>query len=243
MFLPIFMQAFLDSCRAAASFPRMRQALRVIVGSQRLHGRFINTLARLEYVGVRKMLKARRSEQLDLEGLQHVLEEAVHAVRLKKLALALDPAVRTFRAADTLAGDAAERYFQAVDAAAEAALGAPARGRQEAAYRLTSAAIEIRARCLYSEYQAALDEAGVRASVASILGDEEQHLEQMARALPVWLPDWQRALGQVMQREEERFLELLGTLLAAAGPARPLSPMGPAEAPPREPPRSEPPRP
>jgi len=38
-----------------------------------------NTLARLEYVGVRKMLKSRRAERLNLDGLQHVLDETVHA--------------------------------------------------------------------------------------------------------------------------------------------------------------------
>ena len=46
----------------------------------------MNTLARMEYVGVRPILKSRRAEHLELDGLQHILDEAVHALRLKKTA-------------------------------------------------------------------------------------------------------------------------------------------------------------
>jgi hypothetical protein len=68
---------------------RTRNLLERIVPHGRLHARFINTLSRLEYVGVRKILKSRRSEHLELDGLQHILDEAVHAMRLKKAAVAL----------------------------------------------------------------------------------------------------------------------------------------------------------
>ena len=92
----------------------------------RRHARLLNTLSRMEYVGVRKMLKSRRSEHLDLDGLQHMLDETIHALRLKKAALAAgrraQPAVDTYSADDTLAGDAGEAYLQGVDRAAETAL-------------------------------------------------------------------------------------------------------------------------
>src|SRR6185503_6170860 len=93
-----------------------------IIARPAVHARFVNTLARLEYIGVRKMLKSRRADSLDLDGLQHILDEAVHTMRLKKAALALaggGAAVATFAAAHTLAGDAGERYFQALDHHAE----------------------------------------------------------------------------------------------------------------------------
>ena len=93
---------------------------------RRLHARFVNTLSRLEYVGVRKILKSRRSEQIDLDGLQHILDEAVHALRLKKAAVALagggGDSVVTFADDATLAGDAGEGYLQALDRRAEEAL-------------------------------------------------------------------------------------------------------------------------
>src|SRR5690606_34429137 len=127
-----------------------------IVAVPELHARFLNSLARLEYVGVRKMLKARRSDTLDLEGLRHVLEEAVHATRLKKAAVALagnESLVATFSDAHTLAGDAAEAYFQTIDREAMGCVREAAAGHSDACYLLTSAAIEVRAHAFYPAYQ------------------------------------------------------------------------------------------
>jgi hypothetical protein len=91
---------------------------------------------------VRKILKSRRSERIALDGLQHILDEAVHALRLKKAAVALAGSgggVSTFADDATLAGDAGEGYLQALDRRAEEALVDlhPAE-RAEANYRLTS---------------------------------------------------------------------------------------------------------
>src|SRR5688500_9357325 len=115
----------------------------------------------MEYVGVRKILKSRRSEHLDIEGLQHILDETVHALRLKKAALALaavgGAAVSTFAAADTLAGEVGEAYMQGVDRAAEAALAdLPEQSRTEVNYLLSSAAIEVRAQAFYPMYESCL---------------------------------------------------------------------------------------
>lgn len=206
------MQDFVDACRAAPASLRLERLLATIVEDGALHARFLNTLSRLEYVGVRKMLKARRADQLDLDGLQHILEEAVHATRLKKLARSVAPAgvcVETFGAEHTLCGDAAEAYFQAVDAAVLEIVGGK---HPEACYALTSTAIEVRARCLYPAYQAALEEGGSRVSVASILTDEEQHLQQMAATLPRHLPEWRAQLGDVLRVEAVAFDALLSTL-------------------------------
>lgn len=155
-----------------------------VVADPRLHARFVNSLARMEYVGVRKMLKARRSESLDLDGLQHVLEEAGHALRLKRAALALnggqERGIASFADADTLAGDAAEDYLQEVDRACEELLAdQPADARIEANYLLSSAAIEVRAQAFYPAYEAALQAAGAPFSVRSILKDEDRHLAEM----------------------------------------------------------------
>lgn len=206
------MQSFIDGCRAAPAFSRLTRLLGEIVESPALHARFLNTLSRLEYIGVRKMLKARRAEEMDLAGLQHVLEEAVHATRLKKFAhkvAAGAVCVDGFGAEHTLAGDAAEDYFQAVDRAAATALGG---ADGDACYALTSAAIEIRARCLYPAYQTILSATGSAVSVASILADEEQHLTEMTALLPVRVPHWQETLGRIMQEEASAFDLLLDAL-------------------------------
>jgi hypothetical protein len=206
------MQSFIDGCRAAPAFSRLTRLLGEIVESPALHARFLNSLSLLEYIGVRKMLKARRAEEMDLAGLQHVLEEAVHSTRLKKFAHKVAPSavsVEGFGPEHTLAGEAAEDYFQAVDRAAATALGG---ADGEACYALTSAAIEIRARCLYPAYQTILSATGSVVSVASILADEEQHLAEMTALLPARVPHWQTALARVMQEEARAFDVLLDAL-------------------------------
>jgi hypothetical protein len=211
------MQAFVDSCRQQASFERQGCLVSAIVKSPDTHARFLNTLARLEYVGVRKMLKARHSQDLDLEGLQHVLEEVVHSIRLKKFAHAVAPVgvcVASFSREHTLAGDAAEAYFQRVDRASAETLVHP---NAESNYLLTSAAIEVRARVFYPAYQAALQAADLQVSVASIMNDEEQHLAQMQTGLQAAVPNWQNLLERVMRVEEQAFLALLDAFASALG--------------------------
>jgi hypothetical protein len=209
------MQAFVDACQSGPAHARLERTLHAIVRSPALHARFLNSLSRLEYVGVRKMLKTRRAQDLDLDGLQHMLEEAAHATRLKKLACAVAPSgvsVDTFGAEHTLAGDEAERYFQAVDRAGEQTFDA---ANPEATYALTSAAIEVRARTFYPAYQQVLQATGQRISVASILSDEEAHLREMQARLQTDLPDWQDRLQRVMHVEERAFAALLDALDAA----------------------------
>src|SRR5581483_3981164 len=125
----LLLKRHVDARAHHADARRLTALLDRIIPRPDLHARFVNTLARLEYVGVRKMLKSRRAERLDLDGLQHLLDEAVHALRLKKAATALaaagGAAVTTFADGDTLAGEAGEAYFQALDRHAELAL-APA---------------------------------------------------------------------------------------------------------------------
>ena len=214
------MIAFIQACEDSPLQSRLRRLLQVIVNDAALHARFLNSLARLEYVGVRKMIKARRARDLDLDGLQHLLEEAVHATRLKKFARSVAPegvCVETFRAEHTLAGDEAEAYFQAVDHAGAVALG---REDGEASYALTSAAIEIRARTFYPAYQEMLEAAGSRVSVQSILNDEEAHLNEMQERLQAGQPEWRGQLEQVMLVEQRAFGGLLDAFDAAVATRR-----------------------
>jgi hypothetical protein len=215
---------------------RLGPVLDRVIPRAGLHARFVNTLARLEYVGVRKMLKSRRADRLDLEGLEHALDETVHALRLKKAALALagigDAAaggdavvtVATFSDADTLGGAAGEAYFQSLDRRAEAALAErspalPEALRAEANYLLTSAAIEVRAQVFYPIYEHRLRTHGAPFSVAAIARDEEEHLAAMAARLERALGDWRSVLGPVLAAEEELFGRFLAAVdEAARGP-------------------------
>jgi hypothetical protein len=190
-----------------------------VVRQPSLHARMLNTFARLEYVGVRKMLKSRRAEFLNLEGLEHILDETVHTLRLKRAAHAAArgaTTVDTFRDADTLAGDEAETYFQGVDRAAQTTLlGASDDVRAESNYLLTSAAIEIRAGAFYPVYEDALRAAGsVRdaSAMALILRDETKHLADMATSLERVLPEWRMHLEEVLSQEHDLFTTFIGAV-------------------------------
>ncbi len=201
---------------------RLPSILRMVVADDHLHARMLNTLSRMEYVGARKILKSRRSEDLDGSGLQHLLEETAHALRLKRAAekLAGDPnRVATYAEKYCLAGAAGEAYIQGVDAAAEAALADLPEGpvRTEHNYLLSSLAIEMRAETFYPSYELALREARCPFSVASILKDEERHLAQMRSTLDRVLPDTGRRLDEVMEAEERLFEEWMERIETALG--------------------------
>lgn len=212
------MQTYVESSCRHPNAQRLSELLDRIIAEPGLHARFVNTLSRLEYVGVRKMLKSRRAERLDLDGLQHLLDEAVHALRLKKIAVALaaaapDAGVTTFSAADTLAGDAGERYFQELDRAAEAVLaGVPEALRAETNYLLTSAAIEVRAQMFYPLYEGRLRALGATFSVSSITKDESRHLADMAERLATGLGDWRSVLEPLLAEEERLFAGFLDAI-------------------------------
>lgn len=213
------MQQYIEICAGGPGAARLVPLLSDIIARPAAHARFVNTLSRLEYVGVRKMLKSRRAESVHLDGLQHMLDETVHALRLKKAALALataaggDLGVATFADDDTLAGDAGEDYLQAIDREAEALLApalelAPAR-RAEANYLLTSAAIEVRAQVFYPIYDRLLAERAVGFSVAAIVKDEDRHLAEMASGLGRALVDWRHKVERLLAAEERYFCEFL----------------------------------
>ena len=218
------MREYVAACAAHENAARTRSLLERIVVDREAHARFVNTLARLEYVGVRKILKSRRSERISLDGLQHILDEAVHALRLKKAAVALagsGAGVQTFADGATLAGNAGESYLQALDRRAEETLLdlSPAE-RPEANYHLTSAALEVRAQVFYPIYDQCLQENGVGFSVSAISKDEDRHLEEMEEGLDRGLPNWRRRLEAVLAAEEALFGRFLEALEVALRPSQ-----------------------
>ena len=211
------MRSYVEAAARHDNVVRTQRLLDRIVPDPRLHARFVNTLARMEYVGVRKILKSRRAERLDLDGIQHILDEAVHAMRLKKAAAALGKAsgasVRTFATGDTLAGDAGETYLQALDHRAEETLAdLPADLRSEANYLLTSAAVEVRAQVFYPAYDQTLKACDAGFSVAAITKDEDRHLDEMTAGLEAVLPDWRTRFEPVVTAEEALYARFLGAI-------------------------------
>ena len=223
------MKDYVVALEQSPEVERQRALLDRIIAAPAVHARLLNTFSRMEYVGVRKLLKSRRSDVLDLDCLQHILDETIHAMRLKKAAVALaqgsGPAapgtqVATFAAADTLAGDAGEDYLQGVDRAAEEALvDLEASARTDVNYLLTSAAIEIRAQAFYPLYEGRLRSHGINLSVAAIMKDEDRHLGEMAARLAAALPDWRARLERVLGAEARLFARFVDAVAAEAAAA------------------------
>jgi hypothetical protein len=219
------MQGYINAVTAHPDTKRLGGVLRAIVAAPALHARFVNTLSRMEYIGVRKMLKSRRSERMDLDGLQHMLDEGVHALRLKKAATALGAAagvdVSTFAEPHTLAGSAGEAYFQALDHRAEDLVAdLPEAVRAEANYLLTSAVIEVRAQVFYPLYDSCLTEGRAGFSVAAITKDEDRHLSEMKDGLARVMDNWPARLEAVLSAEQTLFGGFLDAVEMALGAAR-----------------------
>ncbi len=156
-----------------------------IVEKPALHGRFLNTLSLLEYVGARKILKSQPAEIFTAQLLAHVQEEVRHALTLKNLALRLDPALSSYRPEHLLEPKAAEHYLQSIDrAAAEDLADGPADGRRAwINYLYTTLLIEERAGQFYPAYAPLLEKLGHGGWIEAIIRDEEGHLRQMVEAL------------------------------------------------------------
>jgi len=210
------MERYTTSLRESSTQSKLKSILEMAIEQPFFHARLVNTLARMEYVGVRKMLKARLSENLDLEGLKHVVEEASHAIKLKKAALKIcgeDNGLETFSTAHTLAGDAGEGYLQNVDAACEECLAdIPADERAEINYLLSSALIEIRAEVFYPIYEECLRSADAPFSVRSIMQDEKKHLAGMKTRLSELCPDWRNRVEAVIPKEKMAFESWLSAI-------------------------------
>jgi hypothetical protein len=85
-----------------------------------------------------------------------------------------------------------------------------------AAYLLVTYAIEVRADELYPIYQDALDEAGSKVNVKSIILEEEGHLEEMLNQLHKFSPDWELHANKAVEFETRLFnqwVEQLGNSL------------------------------
>lgn len=214
------MQHFVAECQTALALGPLRGMLEQLIAHPLQHARFVNTLAHMEFVGVRKMLRARHTSQIDEDGLHHLLEEASHAWRLKRAASKLAgierDQVRTFAPTDCLAGGAGDRYLQQVDAACEQVLrDLPIQSRSEANYALSSLIIEIRADAFYPLYEECLRAANAAFSVRGILRDEERHLAEMIERVEASLPQAESRVREALRLEERAYQEWLAAIDAA----------------------------
>lgn len=193
------------------------QLLAGIVADNEQHARFLNTLSLMENTGARKISASEHKTNVTLIILKHAAEEHRHAYYLKKqigkLGEGLCP---TYQSGYLLAPAQSRYYLNMLDVEVckylKAELGLAGNDLKFAAYLLVTYAIEVRADALYPVYQQALDEAGSRVNVKSIILEEEGHLEEMIHQLQNFSPDWQKHADKAVEFETALFNQWLAAL-------------------------------
>lgn len=152
-----------------------------VTGEAALHARFINTLSLLEHIGSYKIMSTRHSAEIDQATLRHVTEECHHAFFMKRQAEKAAGRPLQYVEADLLAPVPARMYFQRFEATMAREL---ASCRDDiAVYLYMSMIIELRAVWFYSLYQQALARIDHSMSLKRLLGEEQNHLTDMAERL------------------------------------------------------------
>ncbi len=174
-----------------------------------LHARYLNTLAFMEHIGSRKILKSQNSAKLNLTVLQHISEEARHAFYFKSLAHKISPADSpNFKETYMINGSASESYFQAVDRKAEKDLNGALNSKQ-LNYLYTTWMIEERAVMLYQIYNRILKSQGAVFNLDFVLREEDHHLKTTVQLIKQKDPDFKKRAKRLFKYETEQFTNLI----------------------------------
>jgi hypothetical protein len=185
-----------------------RELLARTIADAPRHARLLNTLSMLEHMGSHKIMSTQHTPGIDQPTLRHVAEEAHHAYFMKRQAEKTAARPLEYAAVDLLAPAAARLYFQRLEAALIRAL---AGASPRAVYLYMSMIVEFRALWFYGLYQHALARAQHALSLKRVLGEEQNHLSEMAGRL--------ETDGELSDARVREFLDhekrLYGRLLAA----------------------------
>src|ERR1700744_750702 len=184
--------------------------LSIIINNNTLHARWLNTLSLMENTGARKISASEDPETVTYIILKHAAEEHRHAFYLKKQIEKIKSENCPTYANDYLIAHKSSKYYLNqldIDVCRylKKELGLKGRELRFAAYLLVTYAIEVRADELYPVYQDALDEAGSKVNVKSIILEEEGHLEEMINQLKSFSPDWQYHAQKAVDMETGLF--------------------------------------
>lgn len=198
-----------------------RSLLDRIVPDAPLHARLLNTLSMLEHLGSHKIMATQHSAAVDEATLRHVAEEAHHAFFMKRQAQKVGGRPLEYVERDLLAPAAARMYFQRLEAEMKRTLAAERSLR--AAYLYMSMIVEFRALWFYRLYQQTLTRVAHGLSLKRVLGEEQNHLHDVANRLEVAgeLSDARaRRFLAAEKRLYERLLSAMRTSVREASPAQ-----------------------
>lgn len=158
-----------------------RSLLNRIVLDDELHPKLMNTLSMLEHMGSYKIMATQHGPAVQQATLRHLAEECHHAFFMKRQAEKAARRELEYEPGDLLAPVAARMYFQRLEASMVRAL--EAEGALGAAYLYMSMIVEFRAVWFYGLYQQVLARHEHALSLKRLLGEEQNHLTEMAERL------------------------------------------------------------
>ena len=188
-----------------------------IISNNQLHARWLNTLSLMENTGARKISASEDPVTVTYIILKHAAEEHRHAFYLKKQIEKAGKELCPTYADEYLVAPAYSKYYLnvldvEVSRYLKKDLGLSGKELRFAAYLLVTYAIEVRADELYPVYQEALENAGSKVNVKSIILEEEGHLEEMIAQLHKFSPDWQRHADKAVEIETRLFNDWVAAL-------------------------------
>jgi hypothetical protein len=184
-----------------------------IISDSEIHGRLINTLSMLEHMGSHKIMVTQHAAGIDQATLRHVAEEAHHAYFMKRQAEKAAARPMEYSRDDLLAPATARMYFQRLEAAVLRKLAAE--HSSAATYLYMAMIVEFRALWFYGLYQQSLKRAGHAMSLKRILGEERNHLTEMAQRLESAGELSDARIDEFVQTEEQLYRRMLNAMLAA----------------------------
>jgi hypothetical protein len=189
-----------------------------IIADNQLHARWLNTLSLMENTGARKISASEDPATVTYIILKHAAEEHRHAFYLKKQIEKTGKELPTYSSEYLIAPAFSKYYLNQLDIDVcrylKKELHLTGAELRFAAYLLVTYAIEVRADELYPIYQDALDEAGSKINVKSIILEEEGHLEEMINQLKQFSPDWEGHAQKSVDMETRLFKDWVNSLSA-----------------------------
>jgi hypothetical protein len=189
---------------------KLNNLLPAIIADDDIHARWLNTLSLMENTGARKISASEDPVTVTYIILKHAAEEHRHAFYLKKQIEKVGAAFCPTYADEYLVASSYSKYYlNMLDVEVcrylKKTLLLTGRELRFAAYLLVTYAIEVRADELYPVYQEALDKAGSKINVKSIILEEEGHLEEMINQLQKFSPVWQLHADKAVAMETQLF--------------------------------------
>jgi hypothetical protein len=181
-----------------------------IIADNQLHARWLNTLSLMENTGACKISASEDPLSVTYIILKHAAEEHRHAFYLKKqIEKTGKDSCPTYAAEYLIAPGYSRYYLNQLDIDVcrylKNVLKLSGKELRFAAYLLVTYAIEVRADELYPVYQQALENAGNKVNVKSIILEEEGHLEEMLNQLKKFSPDWEVHANKAVEFESALF--------------------------------------